>query len=98
MSRILILLPAAALPLLAGCGGAGAGRPEPRLITQEVLVEVPGPPCVPAGLRSTPSYPDTDDALRTATPARRYQLIAEGRELRKARLAEVEPVIEECRR
>lgn len=97
MRRILSLLPAAALPL-AGCGNAGSERPEPRVITQEVLVEVPGPPCVPPGMRRAPEYPDTDETLRTATPARRYQLIAEGRELRNARLGEVEPVIEECRR
>lgn len=97
MNPLLSMAPAAAL-LLAGCGAAATReRPEPQVITQEVLVPIPDPPCVPPSVGPAPAYPDTDEALREATPARRYQLIAEGRLLRMARQALTEPVIEECR-
>jgi hypothetical protein len=54
---------------------------------------------VPRGLASPPRYPDTDAALRGAGGAAdRYQILAAGRLLRMRRLAELERVMEACRR
>ena len=77
--------------LLAGCA-----TPEPRIIIKEVSKPVPVS-CVPETLESAPVYPDSNEALMTATPDRRYQLVIAGRELRQARLNEIEPVIAGCR-
>jgi hypothetical protein len=55
--------------------------------------------CVPRGLAPSPRYPDTDAALRGAGGAAdRYQILAAGRLLRMRRLAELERVVEACRR
>lgn len=90
MIRHATLLP---LALLAGC----ATKPEP--IVRTVTVNVPvAVECVPATLDPAPSYPDTDEALRSARDAaERYALIAAGRLLRDARLGELEPAILVCR-
>lgn len=84
---------------LAGCKTMQAPPPEPRIIIQEKVVPVKGPPCVPDNVGAAPAYPDTDEALKQASsPERRYQLVVAGRELRNARLEVVEPVIEGCRK
>lgn len=86
--------PFAILPLLAL---AACAHVEPRIVTRDVLVPV-ATSCVPEGLGPEPSYPDTADALKAARDAaERYLLMAQGRELRIARAAEVEPVIAACR-
>lgn len=93
--KALILL---ALPL-AACATKPIERPQPIVVTKEVVV--PGPPvaCVPKNVGAAPSYPDTDQALRAAPDAAaRYQLLGAGRPLREARLREIEPVIASCRR
>ena len=83
---------------LGACASTPQVAPEPRIVTVEVAVPVPQP-CVPAGLAAPPEYPDTDDALRAAPDAAsRYQLIAAGRLLSRARLNEVEPVVAACPR
>jgi hypothetical protein len=84
----------AATVLLSAC----AGKPEPviRTVTVNVPVAVD---CVPATLGAAPAYPDTDEALRAAPDAaERYRLLFLGRLLRDARLGEVEPVIQSCRK
>ena len=73
-------------------------RPEPRVEIQRVLVPTPIA-CVPEALGGPPVYPDETEALRSAPDgATRYQLMAAGRELRRQRLNEVEPVIRACQR
>lgn len=64
-----------------------------------VRVPVPTPvKCVPEGLGTAPSYPDTDQALLDAGGAAdRYQLLAAGRLLREARLRKLEDVVRKCR-
>lgn len=85
--------------LLAGCGAAEQARPEPIIITKEVVVPGPPSPCVPASVEAMPAYPDSNAALKAAADAaERYQLIAAGRSLRIARLAELEPVVASCPR
>ncbi len=82
--------------LLAGCAGRPALRPEVEIRTVEVAVPV-ALGCVPANMAAPSAYPDTDPALRAAADAaERYQLLFAGRQLRNARLAEVEPVIAGC--
>ena len=72
-------------------------RPEPRVVTQQVLVPTPVA-CVPTELGGPPEYPDSDSALRAAVDgAARYALVAAGRLLRMARQAETESVIVSCR-
>lgn len=91
MRAVLIL---AALAL-TGCGTPG--RLEPKIVTRDVLKPVAAA-CVPSSLRGEPTYPDTDEALKSAGGAAdRYGLLAAGRSLRKQRLAELEPVIRSCR-
>lgn len=81
--------------LLSGCASQ---TPEPEVRVQRVVIEKPVA-CVPANLGEAPQYPDSDEALRKARDlAERYLLLWAGRELRKARLGEVEPVIAECRK
>lgn len=79
--------------LLAGCGH----QREP--IVKTVYVDRPvAVQCVPTSLDTPPSYPDSNAALKQAADAaERYALIAAGRLLRDARLAELEPVIVNCR-
>lgn len=92
MTRLLIF--AAALAL-AGCGSTRTAEPEIRIQRVEVPVTVD---CVPGDLRGPPAYPDGDAALRQApSAAERYRLIAAGRLLRIARLAELEGVVKACR-
>ena len=78
--------------ILTGCATA----PEPRIVIKEVSKPVPVS-CVPETVEPAPVYPDSNEALMTATPDRRYQLVVAGRELRQARLNEIEPVIAGCR-
>lgn len=87
----LVLLPL--IILVSAC----SHKPEP--IVRTVTVKVPvAIECVPATLDPTPSYPDTDEALRSAyDAAERYALVAAGRLLRDARLAELEGVVLACR-
>lgn len=88
LKRTLDFLAVLCMVLLAACGG---GRAPVAFIPTPVA-------CVPDTLKGAPAYPDSDDALRAApSPERRYQLILAGRELRIARLGEVEPVIATCR-
>jgi hypothetical protein len=90
MTRLALLL---ALSLTA----CTTTRPEPRVITQQVLVPV-SQSCVPAELGGPPAYPDDDASLRAAVDgAARYALVAAGRLLRMARQAETESVIVSCR-
>ena len=90
------LLPIASAALLGACA-AKTPPPEPIIITQEVDRPV-AVSCVPPNLDRAPTYPDSDEALRRSTPEGRYSLLIASRDLRKSRLGEVEPVIEECRR
>lgn len=85
---------AVAWPLLTA--GSCATTSEPILITQEVAKPVPVS-CVPSSLPAAPAYPDTDQALRDAAGERFLQLLTTGRDLRIARLRELEPLLEGCR-
>ena len=97
-SRILVVygVVIALVALLPGC--STTQTPEPRIVTQEVVVPGPPAPCVPANVSTdTQVYPDTDAALLAAPDAAaRYLLMASGRLLRIARLGEIEPVIHAC--
>jgi hypothetical protein len=86
--------------LLANCGGGQRPQtphiPQPIVTTAEIAVPVSSG-CVPSSIGPAPTYPDTDAALKAAPDAaRRYQLMAEGRPLRQARLNELEPVVTSC--
>ena len=82
---------------VAGCSTSPKPSPEPLVIVKEVKVPV-AVTCVPDELKGPPAYPDTDEALlRAAGPEDRYQLVVAGRDLRVARLGEVEPVVSGCR-
>lgn len=91
--KVRLLFAIAALGL-SGC--TTTDTPEPRIVVQPVDRPVPVS-CVPGNLAAPPDYPDTDEALTKATPEGRYQLVIAGRDLRRSRLGEVEPVIEKCR-
>jgi hypothetical protein len=55
--------------------------------------------CVPNGLAATATFPDTDEALRSAPDAAsRYQLLWAGRAVRDARISELETVVGGCPR
>lgn len=83
----------AATLLLTACGH----QPEPIVRTVTVIKPV-AVACIPATLDPAGSYPDTDEALRSAVDAaERYALVAAGRMLRDARLGELEPIIQACR-
>lgn len=93
MTRVLLV--ASAALMLTACGTA---RPEPVVRTVEVRVPV-YTSCVPKNLGPAPTYVDSDEALRQAAgPDERYRLVIAGREQRKARSGEVEPVIDLCRK
>lgn len=95
MIRIAVI--SVAVLALAACSTTPAPTPEPIVITKDVDKPV-AVSCVPKSLGPAPAYPDTDDALRTAGSAERtLQLVFAGRDLRKARSDQVEPVIENCR-
>lgn len=67
-----------------------------RIVYRDVFIPVPAK-CVPESVRAEVEYPDTDEALiKAGDAADRYQLVIVGRALRKARLAEIEPVIAKC--
>lgn len=83
---------------LAACASRPEVRPEPIVAPIEVAIPVAAP-CVPNDLKPKPIYPDEDAALRAAADAaERYQLVLAGREKRRARLNEIEPIIEACPR
>ena len=84
--------------LASGCATKVVRSPEPIIITKEVFIPVPVA-CVPKELGEPPEYPDDDKSLiASASPEERYQRILAGRELRRARQGETEPVISICRR
>lgn len=86
-----------ALSLVALTGGCVKNQaPEPVIVTKTVNVPIAAS-CVPDNLGPKPVYPDTDEALKKAEPAQGLKLMAEGRQARDARLAQVEPVIDACR-
>lgn len=80
--------------LLGGC--AHHLPAEPVIVTKTVAKPV-AVSCVPKSLPDAPAYPDTDDALRAASPERFQQLVLAGRDLRTKRLGQVEPVIKTCK-
>jgi hypothetical protein len=54
--------------------------------------------CVPSNLRAEPEYPDTDSALIGAVDAaERYLLVFTGRQVRDARIAELNAAVEACK-
>jgi hypothetical protein len=106
----LLLLAAVAALSLAACA-TPRQKPTPVVVVTPPPVTIapePGPAapvrkvpasCVPRSLPGPPAYPDTDTRLRSAgEAAERYQLLAAGRLVRMRRLAELERVIEACRR
>ena len=96
MRALHIVAAVVAWPLLTAGSCATTREPEVRIV--EVQVPVPTA-CVPKALGPTPSYPNTDAAIRaSAGPGDLLQLLAAGRLLRSQRLAETEPVITTCRR
>ena len=98
--RILdILSLACVLISLTACAHDQAVTPEPVITTIPVNKPVTKS-CVPASVSSSPTYPDTQETLRAAAGSsdRFLQLLLAGRDQRDARLAEIEPVIEGCRK
>jgi|GEM_PF-1152526 len=97
---------------LGGCAGLRKAPPPaapPAPVAEAAPAPAPAPPvvverkvrvsCVPRNLPPPPRYPDTDARLRAAGEAAdRYQLLAAGRLLRMRRLAELERIVEACRR
>lgn len=87
-----------ALLALALTGCAAQQPTEPTVVTHDVNMPVTVA-CVPDNLGAVPNYVDTDAALKSAPDAAaRYQLLGVGRGQRKARLNELEIVIEGCRK
>lgn len=93
MKRTLCMI--LALAPLAACMNAKTSEP----ITIYKTVNVPvAADCVPEALGPAPDYGDTEQSLRAAeNAAGRYRLLAEGREQRMGRLAQLEPIIDACR-
>lgn len=87
----------ASLLAVALLGCATTTDSEPRIVIQEKVVAVTVP-CTPPSVAPAPTYPDSDEALKQASPAKRYALIIAGRLLRIARQAVTEPVVEGCRK
>lgn len=80
------------LPLALLLTSCGINRINTKDVNIPVLMK-----CVPDDIRVKPVYPDTDEALRFAAgPGERALLLFAGREIRIARLAELETVIEKC--
>lgn len=70
---------------------------EPIVRTVEVKVPVVQP-CIPATLDLSPTYPDSDQAVRSAAdPGDMLQLLAAGRLLRAQTLREWAAVMKACR-
>lgn len=80
------------------CASCGTTKPmqEPVIVAREVAVPVPVS-CIPKSFAPPPVYPDTDEALRQADDEKTVKLLTAGRDLRIARLLQVEPAIEGCR-
>lgn len=79
---------------LAACATT---TPEPKVVTKVVQVPVVRA-CVPATFPQSPSFPDTDSAMRAAPGAGDLlQLLAAGRILRIERLKDLEAVVSACR-
>lgn len=79
--------------ILMGC--ATTQEPQVRIVEKSIPTPVP---CVSDRTPPPPTYPDSDEALRSApSAAARYALIAAGRLLRIQRLAELEPAVAACR-
>lgn len=86
-----------ALTVMALAASACAIQPEARVVVEKVMVPTPVT-CVPASLAGPPGYVDNDDALRAARDAAaRFLLVVAGRDQRRHRLDELEPVIAACR-
>lgn len=83
--------------MLAACGGGE--RPEPRIEVREVRVPVPVPCQAAQRLGPAPTYPDTNEAVRSApTIFEQVQLLLAGRALRIARGESLEEAVQACSR
>ncbi|ESQ85396.1 hypothetical protein AEAC466_04320 [Asticcacaulis sp. AC466] len=84
-----------AILTLTGCQTC----PVPDPIYRTVEVQTPiAVSCVPHNLSASPTYSDTEAALKAAPDgAARYKLKIEAGRQKDARLAELEPVIAGCR-
>lgn len=86
VAAVIILL---LIILIAVSACAGSPSPEPQIRTVEVSVPVPIPCPALAELGAEPDYPDTDAALENAPSLfERVRLMAQGRLLKNARLAQ----------
>lgn len=84
-----------AASLVAACSTT---KPEPQIRVVEGKVPV-AVSCVPANLPPQPTYRVTvGDLVGAPDAAERYRLAAAGFQEREARLNEVEPVVEGCRK
>lgn len=90
LSKALRIIP---VLFLAAC----ATTPDPRVVTQDVKVEVPVS-CVPESLPPRPIFTDTAAALKAAAGVEdRYLLMAGNWFTRDARLTLLEGVVAACR-
>lgn len=86
-----------ALSVVLALGGCSADD-IPRIAARDVLVPVAAR-CIPDNLPMPPDYPDTQRMLIAAQDAAaRYRLLIAGRDMRDARLAELEAALAACRR
>lgn len=99
MIRALELSALALIVIMIVAGCAGGERPEPQIRTVEVQVPVSVPCQASQRLGNPPTYPDTDEALRTAqTLFAQVQLLLAGRVLRIARNDALEAAVQTCAR
>lgn len=92
MIRALPIIAAIILISVAFCGCATTPGP---IQTQTVNVPVPVH-CKP-NLSPTPTFPDTSDALKAATDIfEQTKLLLAGRDLRSARIVELEAAVRGC--
>lgn len=89
----LVGLAAVTLALTACASGPPA---EPKIVTRDVLIPVIAD-CVPKSLEPPPTYPVTIADILAAPGPDAYQRLAALFLLYRARLAEVEPIIANCR-